>query len=465
MEELRDQVLSHTSRQRVPWRARVAGWWRELALVPRLAFATAAVALLVAAAVLVTPPKPAGALRLAGDGANTEIRRAGKSVSVATGGELLAGDEIHAGAGAVTLRFEHEATTITLEPETTVIVRSLVPQKKFELLQGSLSSEVAEQTQGAMVWTTDNAEARVLGTKFALAADGVFTRLDVEKGAVELQRRGSPEQTVVRAGQFAAADSHRLLEAQSRQAEPVWNVPGREMPGFVHTSFVSGVGGMEMGVNVLLPPRYDEFPNSRFPVLYFLHDTGGDEHTEAARFGPLLRAAMARRDLPPFIAVFPNVGPGHTPKPWVMGAVLARDLTRFIDERYRTIPSRSTRTVCGIGQGGYRALMLAMINSPLFGAGGVFDDPLHGGTPGLRQLLERMQARAPRPDRRVLLLHSAAYAMADAGTLGGFLQTLGTTVDARALSAPSPQHPAYAGAVWNELHPWLAAQWKPGRPR
>ena len=108
---------------------------------------------------------------------------------------------------------------------------------------------------------------------------------------------------------------------------------------------------------------------------------------------------MVRSDLPSFIAVFPNVGPGHTPKPWVTGVVLARDLTRFIDERYRTIPSRTTRTVCGIGQGGHRALMLAMMQSPLFGAAGVFDDPLHGGTPGFRLLLERTLARWPSSDR------------------------------------------------------------------
>ncbi len=465
MTELRAQVLSHTSGLRRSWIEGPTSWWQNLAPRPRLAFALATLLVLVASALMLWQPATPSTLRLAGSLDGAELRRAGHRVNLPTGAEVLPGDEIHAGSTALTLRFDREATTFTLDPETTVIVRSLAPQKKFELLQGALVAEVARQRAGAMLWTTDNAEARVLGTKFALTADGVFTRLDVEKGAVELQRRGSAEQTVVRAGQFAAADSRSLVGAQPAQTEPVWNVPQRETPGIAHTSFTSKTAGMEMGMNVLLPPGYNDLPGRRYPVLYFLHDTGGDEHTEAARFGPLLRDAVAKHRLPPCIAVFPNVGPGYTPQPWVMSEVLARDLPQFIDAQYRTIPFRGARTVCGIGQGGHRALMLGAMHSPVFGSCGVCDDPLRGGPPGFRMLLERTQGRWANLPRNVLLLHSATYPPADAAALGGFLESLGTHVETHAISAPAPRGSDYPGALWAELGPWLDAQWKPARPR
>lgn len=449
LEDLRAQVLSHTTRQPARWRstARPLAWAAVLA------------ALLVAASLML---RSGGTeMHLAGSVEGTELRRDGKNVAAASGMAVMPGDEVHAGSHGVTLRFAHESTVITLEPDTTVRVRALAPRKQFDLLQGGLEADVAEQKHGAMLWTTDNAEARVLGTRFALTADGVFTRLDVQKGAVELQRIGAPEQTVVHAGEFAAADAQQLLEARSQSAEPVWNVPERSTPGFEHGSFVSEVAGMEMGVNVLLPPQYAEQPERRFPVIYFLHDTGGDEHREAARFGPLMRESMLRREVPPFIAVFPNVGPGHTPKPWIMGEVLTRDLLRFIEGRYRTISFRRMRIAAGIGQGGHRALLLAAMQGIAFSSCIVMDDPLHGGPPGFRLLLERAQSRMNRFDSQALLLHSRAEPERDAVRLAQFLNSVGMDARLSAMNAANPGDAGYAREAWVKLVPEIAQQLAP----
>ena len=449
-ETLRAQVLSHTRRPRRVWRLQHIGWAAGIAAV----FAAAAV-------VMLRPGAAPNALHLAGTLEGAEVRRAGRTGAAVPDMELRPGDEVHAGSQAVMLRFAQEATVITLEPQTVIRVLSLKPRKQFALLQGGLDADVARQTAGAMLWTTDNAEARVLGTRFGLTADGVFTRLDVSKGTVELQRLGAAEQTVVHAGEFAAADAHRLLEAQSLLAQPVWNVPERVTPGFEHASFVSEIAGMEMGVNVLLPPQYAELPNRRYPVLYFLHDTGGTEHSEAARFGPEMRRSMVRHEVPPFIAVFPNVGPGHTPQPWVMGEVLARDLTGFIDERYRTGKFRGLRVVAGIGQGGHRALMLTAMQSMVFSSCVVMDDPLHGGPPGFRLLLERSQARMSRFGRQALLLHSQAEPVGEVETLARFLNQVGIDAKLAPLAAGTPAAPAYPAQAWRLLVPELAHQWRP----
>lgn len=447
LEDLRDQVLAKTSRPPVIGRARNLAWAAGIAAV------------LTIAALVMFRSEP-NAMQFAGSVEGTELRRAGKNMAAVSGMAVKPGDEVHAGSRGVTLRFAQETTVITLEPDTTMRVKALVPQKQFELLQGGLEADVAKQTQGAMLWTTDNAEARVLGTKFALTADGVFTRLDVQKGAVELQRLGTPEQTLVRAGEFAAADAQKLLEARSQSAEPVWNVKERTTSGFEHVSFTSETAGMEMGVNVLLPPMYAQLPERRYPVIFFLHDTGGDEHSDAARFGPLMRASMDRRELPPFIAVFPNVGPGHTPKPWIMGETLARDLTRFIDSRYRTIGFRRMRVVAGIGQGGHRALMLAALQGMAFSSCIVMDDPLRGGPPGFRVLLERAQARMNRFDSQALLLHSQAEPERDVVMLAQFLNGIGMDARFASMKALSPSDATYASEAWTRLVPEIAKQFE-----
>lgn len=451
LENLRDQVLSKTSRPPVMWH------------VSPLAWAVSVVALL-AIATLMMLRTESNALQFAGSVEGTELRRNGDNVAAVSGMAVKPGDEVHVGSRGVTLRFAQESTVISLEPDTTVRVKSLTPQKQFELLQGGLEADVAKQTEGGMLWTTDNAEARVLGTKFALTADGVFTRLDVEKGAVELQRLGAAEQTVVRAGEFAAADARQLLAAQSQSAEPVWNMKDRTTPGCEHVAFVSEIAGMEMGVNVLVPPMYAQHTGRRYPVIYFLHDTGGDEHSDAARFAPLMRESMMRLELPPFIAVFPNVGPGHTPKPWIMGEALARDLTRFIDARYRTVPFRRMRIAAGIGQGGHRALMLAAMQGMIFSSCAVMDDPLRGGPPGFRLLLERMQNHITRFGVRALLLHSQAESVRDVETLAAFLNGVGMDTQLASLKTSSPGDEGYAAEAWRLLVPELAQQWeRPGR--
>ena len=449
-ETLRAQVLAQTSRPRRVWRSTHIGWAAGIAAV-----------LAVAAVLMLRPVTHPNAMHLAGAAEGAEVRREGRTDAAVPDMELRPGDEIHAGSQAVKLRFAQESTVITLEPQTVIRVRSLAPRKQFELLQGGLEADVARQTAGAMLWTTDNAEARVLGTRFGLTADGVFTRLDVSKGAVELQRLGTVEQTVVHAGEFAAADAHQLLEAQPLTTKPVWNVPEHVTPGFDHVSFVSATAGMEMGVNVLLPPQYADLPERRYPVLYFLHDTGGDEHSEAARFGPAMRLSMVRREVPPFIAVFPNVGPGHTPQPWLMGEVLARDLTRFIDERYRTAKFRGLRVVAGIGQGGHRALMLTAMQGMLFSSCIVMDDPLHGGPPGFRLLLERIQGRMSRFDLQALLLHSRAEPVLEVERLARFLNEVDIDAKLASLDAGSPADPSYTAEAWRLLVPELVRQWQP----
>jgi len=128
-------------------------------------------------------------------------------------------------------------------------------------------------------------------------------------------------------------------------------------------------------VLVMTPPSYDTAPARRFPVLYFLHDGGGDE---AAFFrkglADALDADMRAGRLPEMLVVSPR-GVGT----WFVdsqGGVsryatfLSETLVPFVDGRYRTVASRGSRLVAGISMGGYGALRWALARPGLFCAAG-----------------------------------------------------------------------------------------------
>jgi enterochelin esterase-like enzyme len=124
-------------------------------------------------------------------------------------------------------------------------------------------------------------------------------------------------------------------------------------------------------VLVMTPPSYATAPARRFPVLYFLHDGGGDE---AAFFreglADALDADMRAGRLPEMLVVSPR-GVGT----WFVNAqgggpryatFLTKALVPFVDARYRTVASRGARLVAGISMGGYGALRWALAEPELF---------------------------------------------------------------------------------------------------
>jgi len=132
-------------------------------------------------------------------------------------------------------------------------------------------------------------------------------------------------------------------------------------------------------VVVMTPPSYDGAPARRFPVLYFLHDGGGDEdvlfHEGVA---DALDAGMREGSLPEMLVVSPrgvgtwfvdapDAGPGAVSH---YATFLTESLVPFVDARYRTIASRGGRLVAGISMGGYGALRWGLAEPGLFCAAG-----------------------------------------------------------------------------------------------
>lgn len=141
-------------------------------------------------------------------------------------------------------------------------------------------------------------------------------------------------------------------------------------------------------VVVMTPPSYASAPARRFPVLYFLHDGGGNEEVLFREgVADALDARMRDGTLPEMLVVSPRGvgtwfvdapagGPGA---PSLYATFLTESLVPFVDARYRTIASRGGRLTAGISMGGYGALRWGLAEPELFSAAG-------GLSPAIQQL-------------------------------------------------------------------------------
>jgi hypothetical protein len=126
-----------------------------------------------------------------------------------------AGTSVRFGMGVVTVGRDSRAllafpdhTTFELAGNTALVQISEgdAPTRGKEgfLARGRLVADVAPQPPGRpMLITTPQAEAVVVGTRFTLAVEARSTRLDVEQGAVELERLSGGNPAVVRSAEYA----------------------------------------------------------------------------------------------------------------------------------------------------------------------------------------------------------------------------------------------------------------------
>jgi enterochelin esterase-like enzyme len=133
----------------------------------------------------------------------------------------------------------------------------------------------------------------------------------------------------------------------------------------------AALGGRRQQVDVYLPPGYAAHPGKRYPVMYLLHGVPGrpDAFIDTVRMGVVQDELVALHKARPMILVMPFGSTGSfTDKEWANGigahekweTFLARDVVRWVDARYRTIPSGSGRVLAGLSEGGYGALNIAI---------------------------------------------------------------------------------------------------------
>jgi enterochelin esterase-like enzyme len=128
-------------------------------------------------------------------------------------------------------------------------------------------------------------------------------------------------------------------------------------------------GNDELKYVVYLPEEYNPTAEKKYPVLYLLHGSYGDEKSWD-KFWPILDKMIEEKKIEPVMAVAPVTGNSY----WVdslkygnMESAFINDLIKKIDKDFKTIPDRNGRGLVGYSMGGYGALRYSLVYPHLFG--------------------------------------------------------------------------------------------------
>ena len=156
----------------------------------------------------------------------------------------------------------------------------------------------------------------------------------------------------------------------------------------------SSATGQDRRLSVYLPALYDG--KRKFPVLYLLHGSGGDETAwlELGCVPRIMDNLIAQGRAEPMIVVMPNgnigaqAAPGETvdnlafrpvmsneiPSNYKNGTYEASfgDIVGFIDANYRTFRDRDHRAVASLSMGGFHSLYISINHPDKFSYVGLF---------------------------------------------------------------------------------------------
>jgi S-formylglutathione hydrolase FrmB len=192
----------------------------------------------------------------------------------------------------------------------------------------------------------------------------------------------------------AAALSARAAEPGAAASDLAWVTPEVKAPGVSFHTFESAAASTAVSYHLFTPAAYEREPERRFPVVYWLHGSGGGLPgipQIAARFARAIEAGKA----PPCLVVFVNGMPNGMYVDWKDGSapletVIVRELLPHVDASYRTLATREGRALDGYSMGGYGAARLGFKYPDQFRAVSIM-----GGGPLQENLLD-----APRAGRR-----------------------------------------------------------------
>jgi enterochelin esterase-like enzyme len=176
-------------------------------------------------------------------------------------------------------------------------------------------------------------------------------------------------------------------EGSETQVTAQWVTPKVQASRVEQYTFQSGSAKAKVSFHLYSPKAYEEDKSRRFPVLYWLHGSGGGLPGIRPVSG-FFDSAIEAGKIPPMIIVFPNSfangmwcdsHDGKTP----IETIVIKELIPEVDSKFRTIAKREGRIVEGFSMGGYGAGRLGFKYPRMFAgvsmlAGGPLDLELKG---------------------------------------------------------------------------------------
>jgi poly(3-hydroxybutyrate) depolymerase len=175
------------------------------------------------------------------------------------------------------------------------------------------------------------------------------------------------------------------------QSELSWITPEMKGPGVSFHQFDSTAAKTKVSFHIYKPSIYDGEAGQRFPVVYWLHGSGGGL-PGIPRVAALFDAAIAAGKTPPCLVVFVNGLAEGMYVDWKDGSapietIIIKELIPHIDKTYRTIASHEGRLLDGYSMGGYGAARLGFKYPDLFSTVSIM-----GGGPLQAELIQAPRA-------------------------------------------------------------------------
>lgn len=164
-----------------------------------------------------------------------------------------------------------------------------------------------------------------------------------------------------------------LVTGLCAQQKHVWVLPEADAPRLQRVLFDSKAAGEPVSCYVFTPESCHAAKEPRFPVLYWLHGSGGSSPGSAAQVAQRYGEAMRTGKVPPMFMVFPNGLPMGMWCDWKDGTVkletmFIEELIPHIDRCFHTQAKREGRIIEGFSMGGYGAARLGFKHPQLFAA-------------------------------------------------------------------------------------------------
>ena len=163
---------------------------------------------------------------------------------------------------------------------------------------------------------------------------------------------------------------------------------------------------------IYLPPGY-ELSRQKYPVLYLLHGTGGDETVwlEQGHTAQILDNLIASGKAEPMIVVMPNghtdtptapgLGPNNNEQPtfahkqWMEGTFESsfNDIVKWVDANLRTRASKRYRAIAGLSMGGYHSLYISANQPDDFNYVGLFSAAISRMDQGKSKIYDDLEGK------------------------------------------------------------------------